>query len=72
VEYPRFRKIWGAYKNENYSAQDVHDIFFDKAVLRIKENGINNFKLLIDKATNMWSEDTDAIKYIKGAIKSSK
>jgi 4-amino-4-deoxy-L-arabinose transferase-like glycosyltransferase len=55
-------------KNENYSAQDVHDIFFDKAVLRIKENGINNFKLLIDKATNMWSEDTDAIKYIKGAI----
>ena len=55
-------------QNDNYSSQDIHNILLNKAVERFKDNGLKNTALIIRKFENMWLEDTDALKYIKGAL----
>ncbi len=51
-------------REKSYSAQDIQDIFTERAIARVKKNGINNIKLLYHKHSYMWIQDTDAVFYI--------
>jgi hypothetical protein len=61
------REFGDLMRNADYSAQDIHNTFLQKAISRVKENGRGNIRLLVRKFSVIWCGDADPVIYINSA-----
>ena len=49
---------------EEFSAQKIHDLLFEEALLRLRRQGIGYFRLAYNKNKIMWDRDDEIVTYL--------